>query len=267
MGVRAKLAIGLVVLALVATCAGIAVFSARPVAAPVPKDVSCDPKPVQAVVFAQPAEPAPPLRRDGFDELFRTGREVLAGKEPAVVEVVELGALDLPSGRVLGGDPTTINDLTEPPVPFVVRVPPGAYPVSVAKVRIAGPTEHLRVAAARLTIRPEPVTRWELALVKGEDPAELGPNEFYGYGVDAGLGAFVDADAVPALCRLVGEDLEGPLIKALDGPEAALVRDPVSGLNVSAFGSGWGDGSYPTWIGYTAKGDVARFVTDFHVIS
>ncbi|MFC3450341.1 DUF4241 domain-containing protein [Amycolatopsis speibonae] len=266
MGARAKIAIALVVAALVATCAGIAVFSGRPVAAPAPEKASCDAPPIRQVAFAQPSEPAPPLRRDGFDELFRTGREVRAGSEPAVVEVVELGDLDLPTGRLLGGDPTTINDLTRPPVPFLVRVPPGEYPVSVAKVRFAG-AEHRRVAAARLTIRPEPVLRWELALVKDEDPAKLGPDEFYGYGVDAGLGAFVDADAVPALCRLVGEDLEGPLIKALDGPEAALVRDPVSGLNVAAFGSGWGDGSYPTWIGYAANGQVARFVTDFHVVS
>lgn len=267
MGVRAKIAIGLVVAALVATCAGIAVFSGRPAAAPAPEKVSCDPPPIRQVAFAQPSEPAQRLRRDGFDELFRTGREVHAGKETAVVEVVELGDLDLPTGRVLGGDPTTVNDVTEPPMPFLVRVPPGAYPVSVAKVRFAGPTDHRRVAAARLTIRPEPVSRWELALVKGEDPAKLGQNEYYGYGVDAGLGAFLDANSVPALCRLVGPDLDGPLIKALDGPDAVLMRDPVSGLNVAAFSSGWGDGSYPTWIGYTTGGQVARFVTDFHVIS
>ncbi|WP_370948965.1 DUF4241 domain-containing protein [Amycolatopsis sp. cg5] len=34
-----------------------------------------------------------------------------------------------------------------------------------------------------------------------------------------------------------------------------------------AFHSGWGDGSYGTWVGRTADGAVAQFVTDFQVIN
>ncbi len=29
--------------------------------------------------------------------------------------------------------------------------------------------------------------------------------------------------------------------------------------------TGWGDGQYPTFTGYTAEGDISSFVTDFQV--
>jgi hypothetical protein len=37
---------------------------------------------------------------------------------------------------------------------------------------------------------------WEMALRPGEDLAELRRNQFFGYGVDAGMGCFVDAQII-----------------------------------------------------------------------
>ncbi len=97
-------------------------------------------------------------------------------------------------------------------------------------------------------------------------PHALGPNQFHGFGVDAGLGCFLDISAYPALDRLVG-DLDTPFMDTLiaDGTHGASSRDSETGLNVIAVESGWGDGSYPTWIGYTVTGEPAWFVTDFEV--
>jgi hypothetical protein len=44
------------------------------------------------------------------------------------------------------------------------------------------------------------------------------------------------------------------------------VTDEPTGANVTVVSSGWGDGLYPTFIGYAASGAVASFVTDFMVV-
>jgi hypothetical protein len=46
----------------------------------------------------------------------------------------------------------------------------------------------------------------------------------------------------------------------------AAITDATSGANVITVTSGWGDGVYPTFIGYTAGGDISSFVTDFLVV-
>jgi Protein of unknown function (DUF4241) len=47
---------------------------------------------------------------------------------------------------------------------------------------------------------------------------------------------------------------------------AGAVTDEPSGANVILVSSGWGDGAYPTFIGYAATGEVSSFVTDFMVV-
>ncbi|MDT5032034.1 MAG: hypothetical protein QOC94_2205 [Actinoplanes sp.] len=49
------------------------------------------------------------------------------------------------------------------------------------------------------------------------------------------------------------------------GAKVAVV-DELTGANIIQVSSGWGDGVYPTFVGYTAAGEVACFVTDFQVI-
>jgi hypothetical protein len=264
MGVRGKFVFGLGLLAIIAVLFTLSVL--RQSARPTPVSCAAEVQPV-AHARREPDEPVRPLRRDGFERLFQAGLTVRAGEQDAVVEAVDVDQLDLPTGRLVAYDPTSVN-VNVPPTPFLTTVPPGRYQVSLARVRFVADAEHSRVAAAKLSVRPDPVVRWELALVAGQDPAKLGPRTFFGYGVDSGYGAFFDASAVSAVCRLLG-DMEGPLMDALvrDVDSAgASVRDSVSGLNVTTFASGWGDGSYPTWIGYTADGEVAQFVTDFLVI-
>lgn len=45
-----------------------------------------------------------------------------------------------------------------------------------------------------------------------------------------------------------------------------LVLDEVTGANLIAFSSGWGDGSYPSFWGYDADGQRVGLVTDFGVL-
>ncbi|MFD1046998.1 DUF4241 domain-containing protein [Kibdelosporangium lantanae] len=215
------------------------------------------------------------LRKDGFDKLFEPGR-VNVGHNPYDLTVHDTGLLDLPSGKLLAGDPYLLaDDRPNELSPFVVTVPPGRYPVSVSMVlesttptrtpMTPGARLDKRIAAARMVVKPEPVVRWQMAFIATDDPAKLKDNEFYGYGVDAGMGAFTDVTSVDAIKR-VGE--ENGLLDKVDTDEAAAwnVRDPISDRNVVAFHSGFGDGAYPTWIGYTAANEPAVFVTDFLVV-
>ncbi|MEU0007499.1 DUF4241 domain-containing protein [Streptomyces sp. NPDC006314] len=189
-----------------------------------------------------------------------------------VIRLAGGGELDLPTGRVVACDPF-VHLGTGDVEPFTVAVAPGRYRVEAAVATLTRPDEppsdrpHLRVAAARLVIRDEPTTTWELALLPGQDPAGLKGDEFFGYGVDAGTGCFYDASAEKAFPE-ARED-EGPLWDAFEGSDWSvgphLVTSPATGHSLAAFTSGWGDGCYPTWTGRSAAGEVTCFVTDFFV--
>lgn len=189
-----------------------------------------------------------------------------------VIHVTGGEELWLPTGRIVACDPFVYLGQGEIE-PFTVTVEPGRYRVEAAVATLTEPGEpasgdpHLRVAAARLVVRDEPTAAWELALLPGQDPAALGEDEFYGYGVDAGTGCFYDAAAEASFPDCEGD--EGPLWDAFEGTDWApgphLVTAPETGHTLAAFTSGWGDGAYPTWIGRTATGEITCFVTDFFV--
>ena len=99
----------------------------------------------------------------------------------------------------------------------------------------------------------------------------LGEDGFFGYAVDAGAGILADLAAVRALASWDYQRVEDVYIPAqlperpVPGAVAAITDDQ-SGANVITVSSGWGDGVYPTFIGYTADGDISSFVTDFLVV-
>ncbi|MFF8608185.1 DUF4241 domain-containing protein [Streptomyces sp. NPDC015346] len=188
------------------------------------------------------------------------------------LSVAEVGELALPTGRVVACDPFVYlgsGDIEA----FTVGVAPGRYPVQASVATLVrpgvepGPHPHTRIAAVRLTVRDTPPVSWELALRPGQDLAELGEDEFFGYGVDAGTGCFYDASADGAFPGT--EDEEGAVWAAMEsighGP-AVFMAEGDDGHNLAGFTSGWGDGAYPTWIGRDVSGEVACFVTDFLVV-
>ncbi|MFF3563676.1 DUF4241 domain-containing protein [Streptomyces sp. NPDC002574] len=216
-----------------------------------------------------------PLAAPDVQRLFTLGSVYDCG-EGRSAEVTRLpqAELPLPSGRVVAQDP--FWGFEDEPVPFTVSVKPGTYTVVVSVTEVAWESDvesgHERVAAAWLRTSEEPTVTWELALVDGQDIGELSEEQFFGYGVDAGTGCFVDAAAATALAEFLGEDsvpLEDAMIPD-DGDEApcgpVVLSDPASGHSFVAFWSGWGDGAYPTWIGRSLTGEVTGFVTEFLVV-
>jgi hypothetical protein len=189
----------------------------------------------------------------------------MSEEEKVTVEVLAAGTLTMPSGRLVVKDPSWSTEVG----PYSVTVPPGSYQVLVSQVRFAGNTDNTRVAAARLVVCDAGVESWEMALLAGLDMRILPDGGFFGFGVDGGQGCFYDASGAATLGSngwLADLDLAGEL----DYNAAfftAPVTDPESGANLIAFQSGWGDGSYPVWIGRTAGGEVACFVADMLLLS
>ncbi len=204
-----------------------------------------------------PWHPPEPLRPRGLDETFRAGaRFVLDDGSEVTVELAPGGRLRLPTGRLVVADPAPW--MTEA-APFVAAVPPGEYPLQLSVVRFVDNLEHARVAACALWVSDRPTATWNNAWREGEVPLLLGDGEFFGVGVDGGRVALVDAGAAPVFADAVEdayEDMTGQV------HELTAARD-----NLITVESGWGDGSYPVWIGRDEAGQVTCFVVDFLVLA
>jgi hypothetical protein len=213
----------------------------------------------------RPWRPPRPLRPTRPDLMFEPG---MAYDIPrfgrATVKVIDAGRLRMPTGRLVAADPGWLqspNGASESPA-FTVQVAPGEYPVSLSVVRFDANPGHVRVAAARLTVRTEPAATWEPALRPGEDPRSLDEGQFFGFGVDTGTGCFVDAAGLAAIGRLPEDGYES-LFPDIGGTRTAELEPRA---NLITFSSGWGDGAYPTWIGRTEDGQVGCFIADMLVL-
>jgi Protein of unknown function (DUF4241) len=181
-----------------------------------------------------------------------SGVAVAAGERFSVEFQVAGGSWQC--GQVVGCDPLVYS---VDAAPFTVAVSPGRYPLRAwVAVLYRGAAEwQRRVAALQLIIRDEPATRWQLALVEGQDPSALGEDEYYRYVVDAGTGTLADLAAVRALATWDYQRLEDVYIPAqlperpVPGAVAAVTHEQ-SGANVIIVTSGWGD----CWV--TAKTSV-----------
>ena len=215
--------------------------------------------------------PEPP----DFEPMFQPGTRYRLpdpASTVAVVEVQDAGLLHLPTGRVVACDPFWGAQVQRQVAPFTVTVPAGRYPVTLSLARrlLGRPDPVPRLgAAAKLTIRDEPVVAWEVALHPGEDPERLQPDQIYTLGVDSGHAGLLDASAVGALAALdePGSELDRLFEQVWGNDWVNLVVDQVSGLNVVVFHCGWGDGGYATWIGRGVEGEPVCFVADLLVFS
>jgi hypothetical protein len=142
------------------------------------------------------------MSRFAFPNLVRAFREGERFGE-ATMRVPEVDHLVLPTGRIVACDPSYLTTLPADQCAFTRAVPPGRYPVQLALLaRDAFRADHPNretVACAAVRFKEAPVERWEMALRPGWDLSTLKPGFYFGYGVDAGNGCFVDECAVKRL--------------------------------------------------------------------
>lgn len=196
--------------------------------------------------------PPGPLAPGDLDEMFDSGGQVRTSFGEATIEVHDAGRVRLPSGRLLVMDPTYLPDVDHR-LTVEVPVPPGTYPVTLA---IARDDVGDAVVAARLTVSDRPAVAWEMALSDGEELIELGDGEFFGFGVDSGTASFADAAVVVSLADAAHE-----ATAELQGLSRSAGKD-----DMVLWPSGYGDGSYPVWVGRDGAGDVVAVVADMLVL-
>jgi hypothetical protein len=204
-----------------------------------------------------------------FRKAFRDGSKFsteLFGEFHVTCELV--GRLRITTGGVTACDPLVFPDTPG----FSRRIPVGRHPVVVSIAQI---DTDQRIACAMLRLGRRVPIRWEMAAWPGQDPGELGENEFFGYPVDSGTGCFMDVAAAELLNRRMEADSEyfNQLIRAMRETYvstrewADFLLDRKSGLKVVLFSSGMGDGTYPSYWGFDRTGEVVCLVTDFDVLT
>lgn len=190
-----------------------------------------------------------------FNLAFRDGTVMPGG---AVIERRDLGELHLPSGRLLACDPAFAE---EPP--FALMLPPGRYPVILS---IAVMKNDKRVACAMLQVKAETPVTWKHALREGDKP-----NSQPAFGVDSATAAFMDEQAA-MLWQVVDSDFSA-VTDQMDytyGDTCCwgniTLNTDEGQLNAAIFSTGYGDGFYRSYWGYSADGEVACLVTDFGIL-
>lgn len=176
----------------------------------------------------------------------------------------EIGYLKITEGNIIACDPFMYND----DLPFTVKFPTGSFPVQLA---IAQVNDDERVGFARIKFSDAAPETWELAVCEGQDISKLKKDEFFGYGVDAGTGGFMDTSASEEFTNFMSEsedsyqDLIDTMHENYKDTRDWLLWES-NKVNVAVFSAGWGDGVYATYIGYDKAGNICRLVTDFQVI-
>lgn len=196
------------------------------------------------------------------------------------VNRLEIGTVHFPTGRIFACDP--LVELGDAP-PYLQTVPAGTYPVSICVV----PSEQHgdRYACVKVSISGGKPARYELGMVGTECiDGELGEGDFFGFGVDAGMGCIADMQTQEAFkaywakreaeesgidfyndlfCGLLEENRRANPKYQRDCGDWLNWTVPGTGCNLPIFASGWGDGVYPCYFGYDAEGNVCGVYLSF----
>jgi hypothetical protein len=223
------------------------------------------PRPPRDVATHEPPAPPRMTPADLYAGFARPGVG-LAFAMPVTTSAVDAGDVVLPSGKLVASDGFLMGGDA-----FTLDLSPGEHPVSL--LRVVFDDGDQRIAAAMVRVSDGEPSSWELALVPGQDPATLAPDEIFGYGVDSGTGAFTSPEAVAAVTSEAdyaryADSLMSAMPATTEAFELSgqVVVDEETGANVVAFASGFGDGSYASYVGRDDDGNVVAVLTDFGVL-
>ncbi len=195
--------------------------------------------------------------------------------ETPLLETFEAGKIILTSGKIVACDPLITNDMK----PFNTDFPEGKFPVLVHKEK-----ESNCVAYVEIVFGNSDVSEWQLATTDGQNVKDLADEEIFGYPVESGMGCFMDINTQEELNHLEqklfrrkGDDFMGIYEEffhdhffdekgAID-QYAFLKPNQDKDGNIFAFETGYGEGFYASYIGFSKQNIPVKIVTEFIEIS
>lgn len=192
-----------------------------------------------------------------FEGSFVNSTKVAQFGTEITFEKIAVGNLKISSGQIIATDPVMLSDA----VAFSENFPVGEFPVELAMANINANNDR-RVAFARVKFSDKPIRKWEFALLPGQAPIPLKSKEIYGYGVDAGLGLFVDQVAKNSLNTLLDKNWDNMFSEEFEH----YLNYSFQNQNAVFFSTGYGDGFYATYIGRDSEGKICQLLTDFDIV-
>ncbi len=183
--------------------------------------------------------------------------------------VKNLGRLKIKHGRIVACDPFNADDDVSIK-PLKADFPKGKYLCEVSVACIDESAEEY-VGFARIRFSNELPVRWELAVREGENAETYANKDDFGYPVSSAIGGFMDISAQKEYKTLVKKNadywdqIEDEMAERDEKACGSMIW-AMDDTNMALFPSGYGDGTYPTYIGYDEEGRICRLVTDFLVI-
>lgn len=205
-------------------------------------------------------------------ETYFTSDEILEQK----MEVMEIGNVSLPSGKVIVRDPLVFLNAGEKP--YFVQAPKGDFPVKIAVVK--SDEWGNRYAAVKVEFTKEKPVLYREALIGIENLEDLNEGDYFGFMVDAGLGSITDAAVLPYFDtfrthanvdnmyddyfaeHFANSYQEHPQNQRELG-DWINWKVPDTEYQIPMFASGFGDGGYPVYFAYDVKGEICGLYIQF----
>ena len=209
----------------------------------------------------EPVQPNPNLTKsnygNGFPEIFEAAyiSDTILDYSDFEFFQNEIGNIKITSGKIVVGDPIVMHDLEA----YDISFPIGEFPVQTAHANsLEG-----HVAYCRILFNSNPPEKWELARLPGQEFLGLKDSNFYCFGIDAGTGIILDAQAneyynknenVNTIWDNSEKNNYQPFIQEFDR------------FNLACFGTGGGDGCYASYVGYDSTNQICRLLLDFQFV-
>lgn len=185
-----------------------------------------------------------------------------------------ISKLTVSDGNVIAADPFGLY--ADFP-PYIQKIPAGEFDVTACVLRKESDTH---IAAVNVRFTDSQPVRFEMALDGSEsveDVASLAEGEFFGFPVDSGLAAILDTTSLKAYLdfekdwyknnpdKNIYDDLLSDLFAESYADAPDFQRDcgdyidfviPGTDYHMPVFSSGFGDGVYPVYFGYSKDGGV-----------